>query len=150
VRKFAADLLERYPRIDVVANNAGGILGAHTVSEDGNEQTFQVNHLAPFLLTNLLIERLTASKATVLNTSSIANARFARFDIDDLNAEKEYSENRDYDNAKLANILFTSELHSRFFSAGDIPAVVDDVVQQVPAQRLNGEVRAVAPAGGAG
>jgi NAD(P)-dependent dehydrogenase (short-subunit alcohol dehydrogenase family) len=118
VRRLAADILERYPRIDVLANNAGGILGARTITEDGNEQTFQVNHLAPFLLTNLLMERLTECGATVINTSSVANARFARFDIDDLNAEKGYSENRAYGNAKLANILFTSELHNRFFEQG--------------------------------
>ncbi|MET0932761.1 MAG: SDR family NAD(P)-dependent oxidoreductase [Mycetocola sp.] len=118
VRKLAADLLERYPRIDVLANNAGGILGSREITEDGNEKTFQVNHLAPFLLTNLLSQRLIESSASVITTSSVANARFARFDIDDVQAENGYSENRAYGNAKLANILFTAELHNRFFDRG--------------------------------
>lgn len=118
VRVLAADLLERYPRIDVLANNAGGILGARELTEDGHEKTFQVNHLAPFLLTNLLMDRLVDSGASVINTSSVANSRFSRFDIDDVNAENGYSENRAYGNAKLANILFTSELHNRFAERG--------------------------------
>ncbi len=118
VRTLAAALLERYPRIDVLANNAGGILGHREITVDGNEKTFQVNHLAPFLLTNLLIDRLAESQATVVNTSSVANSRFGRFDIDDVNAERGYSENRAYGNAKLANILFTAELHNRFADRG--------------------------------
>ena len=118
VRDLATALLERYPRIDVLANNAGGILGRREITVDGNEKTFQVNHLAPFLLTNLLLDRLADSRATVINTSSVANSRFARFDIDDLNAERGYSENRAYGNAKLANILFTTELHKRTFDRG--------------------------------
>ncbi|MET4637419.1 SDR family NAD(P)-dependent oxidoreductase [Mycetocola sp. 2940] len=118
VRGLAADLLEHYPQIDVLANNAGGILGSREITVDGNEKTFQVNHLAPFLLTNLLRDRLIESGARVINTSSVANARFARFDIDDVHAENGYSENRAYGNAKLANILFTAELHNRFFERG--------------------------------
>lgn len=118
VRDLAAELLERYPRIDVLANNAGGILGTREITVDGNEKTLQVNHLAPFLLTNLLRDRLIESGARVINTSSVANTRFARFDIDDVQAENGYSENRAYGNAKLANILFTAELHNRFFERG--------------------------------
>lgn len=118
VRDLAAALLERYPRIDVLANNAGGILGRREITVDGNEKTFQVNHLAPFLLTNLLLDRLADSQGTVINTSSVANSRFARFDIDDVNAQHGYSENRAYGNAKLANILFTTELHKRTFDRG--------------------------------
>ena len=118
VRELAATVLERYPRIDVLANNAGGILGRRETTVDGNEKTFQINHLAPFLLTNLLIDRLAESGATVINTSSVANSRFGKFDIDDVNAERGYSENRAYGNAKLANILFTAELHKRFSERG--------------------------------
>ena len=118
VRELAATVLERYPRIDVLANNAGGILGRRETTVDGNEKTFQINHLAPFLLTNLLIDRLAESRATVINTSSVANSRFGKFDIDDVNAERGYSENRAYGNAKLANILFTAELHKRFSERG--------------------------------
>ncbi|MCP2031305.1 NAD(P)-dependent dehydrogenase (short-subunit alcohol dehydrogenase family) [Okibacterium sp. HSC-33S16] len=118
VRDLAAHLLERYERIDVLANNAGGIFGDRTLTVDGNETTFQVNHLAPFLLTSLLKNRLIESNARVINTSSVAHARFAAFDIDDLQLEHGYSENRAYGNAKLANILFTTELHRRFGDQG--------------------------------
>ncbi|KRE77268.1 SDR family NAD(P)-dependent oxidoreductase [Arthrobacter sp. Soil763] len=118
VRRLAAQLKEQYPRIDVLANNAGGIMGARELTVDGHEKTFQVNHLAPFLLTNELLDVLTASNATVINTSSVANSIFAKFDISDLDAEQGYSTNRAYGNAKLANILFTAELHHRFHAAG--------------------------------
>jgi len=118
VRRLAADLKEKYPRIDVLANNAGGIMGDRQLTVDGHEKTFQVNHLAPFLLTTELLDVLTASRTKVINTSSVANSIFARFDIDDLDAERKYSTNRAYGNAKLANILFTSELHRRYHDAG--------------------------------
>ena len=118
VRSLAQELLAKYPRIDVLANNAGGIMAERQVTPDGFERTFQVNHLAPFLLTNLLAERLVASRASVINTSSAANKFMSRFDIDDLNAEKKYSPNAAYGNAKLANILFTKELQKRFGDHG--------------------------------
>ena len=79
VRDLAASLLEQYPRIDVLANNAGGIFGERKVTGDGNELTFQVNHLGGFLLTNLLLERLIESEGSVIQTSSLAARRFARF-----------------------------------------------------------------------
>ena len=118
VRNLAATLLEQYPSIDVLANNAGGIMGERALTEDGHEQTFQVNHLAPFLLTTLLMDRLVESRARVINTSSAANRIFSKFAIDDLDAEQKYSPNRAYGNAKLANILFTKELHHRYHAAG--------------------------------
>ncbi|KRE88123.1 short-chain dehydrogenase [Arthrobacter sp. Soil764] len=117
VRELAAKLEEKYPRIDVLANNAGGIMGKRTLTVDGNESTFQVNHLAPFLLTTLLMDTLTASKAKVVNTSSGANS-FGKLDLFDLSAEHGYSTNRAYGTGKLANILFTSELHRRFHDQG--------------------------------
>ncbi len=118
VRTLAGELRERYPRIDVLANNAGGIMGTRELTVDGHEKTIQVNHLAPFLLTTLLIDRLSESSATVINTSSAANSVFGKFDLDDLDAERSYSPNRAYGNAKLANILFTRELHHRFHDQG--------------------------------
>lgn len=118
VRALAAQLLERYPRIDVLANNAGGIMGARESTVDGHEKTFQVNHLAPFLLTTLLIDRLVESQASVINTSSAANSLFGKIDLDDLDAEKKYSANKAYGDAKLANILFTMELHRRYHDQG--------------------------------
>ncbi len=118
VRELAAVLAESYPRIDVLANNAGGIFADRTVTRDGFELTFQVNHLGGFLLTNLLRDRLRESSATVIQTSSVAARRFARFDIDDLQGERRFSAGAAYGNAKLANILFTKELHRRYGDAG--------------------------------
>lgn len=117
VRQLAAALREKYERIDVLANNAGGIMGAHELTVDGHETTIQVNHLAPFLLTIELMDVLTASRATVINTSSAANG-FGRLDLDDFNSTRNYSTNRVYGTAKLANILFTSELQNRYGAAG--------------------------------
>lgn len=118
VRALAETLRERYPRIDVLANNAGGIFGDRKVTADGFELTFQVDHLAPFLLTHLLMDRLVESRASVIQTSSAAAQRFSRFDIDDLQGEKDYSASRAYGNAKLANVLFTKELQRRFGDQG--------------------------------
>jgi len=117
VRELAASLLERYPRIDVLANNAGGVFGDRTVTGDGFELTFQVNHLAPFLLTHLLLGRLIDSHASVIQTSSAA-ARFPGFDVGDLQAERRYSSTAAYGHAKLANVLFTKELHRRYGDHG--------------------------------
>ncbi len=118
VRTLAAALSEKYPRIDVLANNAGGVMGRREVTIDGHEKTFQVNHLAPFLLTTLLIEKLVADRATVINTSSGAHKMMSKFDIDDLDAAKHYGANAAYGNAKLANILFTRELQRRYGDHG--------------------------------
>jgi NAD(P)-dependent dehydrogenase (short-subunit alcohol dehydrogenase family) len=117
VRELATALRERYPRIDVLVNNAGGIMRGHELTVDGHEKTFQVNHLAPFLLTTELLDILTASRATIINTSSAANG-FGRLDLADLNSERSYSTNRAYGTAKLANILFTAELQNRYGKDG--------------------------------
>jgi NAD(P)-dependent dehydrogenase (short-subunit alcohol dehydrogenase family) len=117
VRTLATQLEDNYPRIDVLANNAGGIMGKRRLTVDGNESTFQINHLAPFLLTTLLMDTLAASNAKVINTASGANS-FGKLDLFDLNAEHSYSTNRAYGTAKLTNILFTSELHRRFGEQG--------------------------------
>ncbi|GAA1498440.1 SDR family NAD(P)-dependent oxidoreductase [Paeniglutamicibacter kerguelensis] len=119
VRSLAAELLESYPRIDVLANNAGGIFSpVRETTVDGFELTFQVNYLAPFLLTQLLLDRLLESRATVVNTSSLANRLYGKVDVDDLNAERFYSPNRAYGNAKLAQIMFTRELQKRYGPRG--------------------------------
>lgn len=117
VRQLAAQLKEKYPRIDVLANNAGGIMGGRELTVDGYEKTFQINHLAPFLLTLELMDVLTASNATVVNTSSAANG-FGKLDVADLDGATNYSTNRAYGTAKLANILFTTELHHRYAAEG--------------------------------
>ncbi|HUX71880.1 MAG TPA: SDR family NAD(P)-dependent oxidoreductase [Cellulomonadaceae bacterium] len=118
VRELAAALLARYPRIDVLANNAGGIMGDRTETVDGHEKTFQVNHLGPFLLTTLLIDRLVANRARVITTSSVANRYFGHLELDDLEARASYKPNKAYGDAKLANVLFTRELHRRYSPAG--------------------------------
>jgi NAD(P)-dependent dehydrogenase (short-subunit alcohol dehydrogenase family) len=117
VRALAEQLLARYPRIDVLANNTGGIMAEREVTIDGHEKTFQVNHLAPFLLTTLQ-DRLAEAKAGVLNTSSLGNKLFGHVNIDDLEAERGYRPQKAYGDAKLENILFTRELRRRYHSAG--------------------------------
>lgn len=109
VRELARRLLARCPRIDVLADNAGGTWTRRHVTVDGHEQTFQVNHLAPFLLTGLLRERLTASAGRVVTTSSGMH-RFGRLDLGDLDSARGYGPQRAYSTSKLANILFTREL----------------------------------------
>ena len=119
VRKLANDLLEQLPEIHVLANNAGGIWPHREVTPDGHEQTFQVNHLAPFLLTALLRERLAASAPSrVITTSSDAH-RGARLDLSDLDfSRRRFSEFVVYGTTKLQNILFTRELARRLDGTG--------------------------------
>ncbi|MFS0894952.1 SDR family NAD(P)-dependent oxidoreductase [Microbacterium sp. 179-I 3D3 NHS] len=104
--------------IDVLANNAGGIFGDRTPTADGFEKTIQVNHLAPFLLTNLLLPQLLQADAAVVNTSSVGHRLFGRIDVDDLDNRRRYSANKAYGDAKLANILFTKSLHAKFHAQG--------------------------------
>ena len=118
VRRLADQLAAAYPRIDVLANNAGGIMGPRQLTVDGHELTFQVNHLAPFLLTNLLLPVLTAGGAKVIQTASIAARMFGHVDLDDLDLERGYSPDRAYGNGKLENILFTRELDRRYGDRG--------------------------------
>lgn len=118
VRHLAAEITRRYPRVDVLANNAGGVFGDPSRTVDGFEKTIQVNHLAPFLLTNLLLPVLTASRASVIQTASDAARISGTLVLDDLNNEARRSPVRVYGDAKLANILFTAELQRRFGSTG--------------------------------
>jgi NAD(P)-dependent dehydrogenase (short-subunit alcohol dehydrogenase family) len=113
VRAFAQNLLEKYPRIDVLVNNVGGIMAERRMTEDGHEMTLQVNHLSGFLLTLLLQERLEASKAIVINTSSAANT-VGRINFDDLENSRKYKGLRAYGTAKLMNILHAMEISRRF------------------------------------
>jgi NAD(P)-dependent dehydrogenase (short-subunit alcohol dehydrogenase family) len=120
VRDLAAELQARHPRIDILINNAGLIAGSRrTVTHDGHELTFQVNHLAPFLLTMLLKDRLAAAQGRVITTSSQAStARDARVVIDDLDMTDGYDGLRAYKASKLANVLFTRELARRWEPLG--------------------------------
>lgn len=114
VRTLGAALLERYARIDVLANNAGGLIHTRGVSADGHERTLQHNHLAPFLLTTLLLPRLEASGATVIGTASVANT-FGDLRLDDLEWKKRPWAGgwRAYGTSKIATILFAQELARR-------------------------------------
>jgi NAD(P)-dependent dehydrogenase (short-subunit alcohol dehydrogenase family) len=113
VRGLAAELLEAYPRIDVLANNAGAMFTSRHLTPDGFERTFALNHLAPFLLTNLLLERLTASGARVVTTASDAH-KGGLLDLDDLQSERgRFRPGHVYGTTKLCNILFTRELQRR-------------------------------------
>jgi NAD(P)-dependent dehydrogenase (short-subunit alcohol dehydrogenase family) len=113
VRRLAAALMQRTPRIDVLINNAGGMFVNRTVSKDGYELTFAVNHLAPFLLTHLLLDTLkSATQARIVTTASNAH-RGATLDFADLQATRNYSGMGAYGRSKLANILFTRALAKR-------------------------------------
>ena len=113
VRQLAGDLLEKLPRIDVLVNNVGGYWDTRHVTADGLERTFAVNHLAPFLLTNLLLDRLVQSgPARVVTVASNAQS-MGRIAFDDLQDERSYSGSRAYNQSKLANVMFTYELAKR-------------------------------------
>jgi NAD(P)-dependent dehydrogenase (short-subunit alcohol dehydrogenase family) len=120
VRDLAAEVLDRFERLDVLVNNAGLILSDRRVTPDGFEMTFGVNHLGPFLLTDLLLDRLQASApARIVNVASFAHQQ-ARGGIrfDDLQTERGYSGMAVYARTKLANILFTRELARRLEGTG--------------------------------
>ncbi len=114
VRALAGALLARYDHIDVLANNAGGLIHSRGVSADGHERTLQHNHLAPFLLTNLLLRRLTESSARVIGTASVANV-FGNLRLDDLEWKKRpwFGGWQAYGTSKIATILFTQSLAQR-------------------------------------
>ena len=118
VRRLAAQVLDTYPRLDVLVNNVGGFWAHRHVTADGLEHTFALNHLAPFLLTSLLLDRLTASApARIVTVSSGAHAS-GRIDFDDLQGERNYSGQRAYSQSKLANVMFTYELARRLEGTG--------------------------------
>jgi retinol dehydrogenase-12 len=110
VRALVEEVRERYQHIDVLANNAGALFASRSETSEGLERTFALNHLAPFLLTNLLLDRLDGAR--VVTTSSDAH-KSGRLDLDDLQSEKSYSAMRVYGTSKLCNILFTRELAKR-------------------------------------
>ena len=118
VRGLAAEVLARYPKLDVLVNNAGAMYGTRQLTKDGIELTWAVNHLAPFLLSKLLLHRLKESApARIITTASQAHQR-AHIPFDDLNAERSYRGFGRYCETKLANILFTTELARRLDGTG--------------------------------
>ena len=118
VRRLAEEVQHSLRRIDVLINNVGGYWNTRRVTVDGLEHTFALNHLAPFLLTGLLLERLKQSgHARVVTVASHAHAQ-GRIDFDDLQGERSYSGARAYNESKLANVLFTYELARRLGTTG--------------------------------
>jgi retinol dehydrogenase 14 len=118
VRALAAKVRERWPRLHVVVNNAGGVNGARELTADGLERTLAVNHLAPYLLTRLLLDHLVESRPARVVTVSSGFHRRARLDLSDLQLERGYAMMRAYGASKLANVLFTRELARRFAGSG--------------------------------
>jgi NAD(P)-dependent dehydrogenase (short-subunit alcohol dehydrogenase family) len=110
VRMLADEIRGRHGNLDVLANNAGALFASRKETSEGLERTFALNHLAPFLLTNLLRDRLAGGR--VVTTASDAH-RGGLLDLDDLQSEKSYSTMRVYGTSKLCNILFTRELARR-------------------------------------
>ena len=113
VRRMAQEVSERHPELHVLLNNAGAVYRPRQTTVDGFEMTFAVNHLAPFLLTNLLLPTLTASAPSRVVTVASDAAKGARISFDDIGREKHYSPFGAYGQSKLANILFTYELARR-------------------------------------
>jgi retinol dehydrogenase 14 len=118
VRRLAAEVLDAYPRLDVLVNNVGGHWAHRHVTSDGLERTFALNHLAPFLLTNLLLDLLEASAPARVVTVSSAAQGLGRIDFDDLQGEHRYSGQRAYPQSKLANVMFTYQLARRLQDTG--------------------------------
>jgi NAD(P)-dependent dehydrogenase (short-subunit alcohol dehydrogenase family) len=120
IRSFAADVLDRFDHLDVLVNNAGLILYRRAETQEGFEETFGVNHLGHFLLTDLLLERLRASapsRVVVVSSGAHKGARHG-LDFDDLQSERKYKWMDAYNKSKLANIYFTRELARRLDGTG--------------------------------
>ena len=120
IRSFAADALERFEHLDVLVNNAGLILYRRAETQEGFEETFGVNHLGHFLLTDLLLERLRAgapARVVVVSSDAHKGARHG-LDFDDLQAERKYKWAKAYSKSKLANIYFARELARRLDGTG--------------------------------
>ena len=118
VRRLAHEVRARYPRVDVLINNAGAMYSFRQVSVDGIELTWALNHLAPFLLTALLLDLLKASAPARIITTASGAHHGAHIPFDDLQGERDYAPFRRYGVTKLANILFTRELARRLEGSG--------------------------------
>ena len=118
VRRLASEFQGKYSQLHVLLNNAGATFRTRQLSVDGIEMTFALNHLAYFLLTNLLLDTLRASApARIINVSSDAHSG-GKIEFDNLQGERSYSSFGPYGNSKLANILFTKELARRLEGTG--------------------------------
>ena len=118
IRRLADEFKEAYPRLDVLINNAGVIRSKRVTTADGIEMTFAVNHLAYFLLTNLLLDVLEASAPSRIINVASGEQRNGTIDFDDLQGKKRYKGAKAYSQSKLANVLFTYELARRLEGTG--------------------------------
>ncbi|TDF94814.1 SDR family NAD(P)-dependent oxidoreductase [Paenibacillus piri] len=135
IRKAAADILERWPQIHILVNNAGAMFIERRLTADDIEMTWAVNHLAPFLLTNLLLDRLKeCGRGRIITTASHGHRMAGKgIRFDDLGAEKLYrfpgnvlgGANLRYGETKLANIMFTNELGRKLEGTGLTAACFD-------------------------
>jgi retinol dehydrogenase-14 len=130
VRRLAAEVLVAFPHLDVLVNNVGGFWATRHVTADGLERTFALNHLAPFLLTELLLDRLKSSAPARVVTVSSGAQSLGTINFEDLQGERKYSGQAAYNQSKLANVMFTYELARRLQGSGVTatalhPGVVD-------------------------
>lgn len=112
IRRFADDFKQQHDRLDVLVNNAGVFLRQRSLTEDGIESTFAINHIGYFLVTNLLLDLMKKSAARIVNVASAAH-RYGKLDVNAWVIAREYSAFGAYANSKLANVLFTYELARR-------------------------------------
>jgi retinol dehydrogenase 12 len=118
MKRVAAQIADKETRIDVLINNAGALFATRRITEDGLECTFALNHIAYFVVTEGLRERLSASApARIINTASAAH-QGATLDFDDLQSAKSFGAMKSYSRSKLCNILFTRELARRLGNTG--------------------------------
>src|SRR5215203_2355728 len=118
IRRLAEEFKEAYPRLNVLINDAGLFRSERITTADGLEMTFAVNHLAYFLLTNLLLDVLKASAPSRIVNVSSGEQRNGTIDFDDLQGEKGYKGAKAYSQSKLATVLFTYELARRLEGTG--------------------------------
>ncbi len=144
VRRLAGEVLCAYPRLDVLLNNVGGFWAHRHVTADGLAHTFALNHLAPFLLTSLLLERLVASAPARVVTVSSGAQSMGKIDFDDLMGGRKYSGQRAYSQSKLANVMFTYELARRLGGTGVTATVLHPGVTRT-AFGAEDSARAMAP-----
>jgi len=118
MKRVAAEIGDHEPRVDVLINNAGALFASRRLTEDGLERTFALNHIAYFVMTARLRERLLASApARIINTASAAHQE-ATLDFNDLQSAKSFGARKAYGHSKLCNILFTRELARRLHGTG--------------------------------
>jgi retinol dehydrogenase-12 len=138
VRALAAEFERRHARLDVLVNNAGTIVRKRVVTPEGVELTLAINHLAPFLLTNLLLDMLKASApARIVTVASSAHER-AQAGFGDLELRRGYRPYRAYARSKMANLLFTYELARRLEGSGVTANAVDPGLVRTGLGRSNG------------